>query len=693
MTYVSKTLDTLYELNSLVGDYSLSLATFGETNTLPENASVVFHEVGARITALFFTTLTLLLVPFFIIPDMFCLNLRIICERDLLSPAIFKVNVAFCKAVTLGLAAPFLAVISPQYIYKAHAAHLVLRRYIAEIFTQIPENVQALARKLDVDLTRLNHANAALANWREELIEHLATTLPTIERYQFEGAENPNFLTFNFLLYREAFRLLLRAHFPEADVQRVMPRIAQRQLRPYQANILQTEQHSGLFGQVFAFTDWIFDARSLRHAETQRQFRLIIKRALKETRAELVDTSKYDKLKLEVEKIKMSKKPELQALEIEQLLKRHFIFSCGAESPEAAVQRELERISSVKYEIQQLKMKNKKIQDKELHEFLASKGIILRKESIAQAMKRTGADLEAARLKVLQMRSKVSTEAQITALEAPRAAIAKKIHAFEEIKSVVEQMQKSATSEEQVRAFLATKSIIQKMETPEQTCERVLDDYQGAKVEVQRLVQVKTKAAEIVAYLKTKSIVQLPPQTAVEAIEKAKTARTFTVGEIATMDVAPYAAMFDRAIFRIVEMATLEYTNEGNETLVLVQHPDDQPEDLKLSKENNIFELFEALSSIHEKTSNITTEKMEILRWLLAHKDLEPTQIFDTTEKNVPPSTGIRPSVVIKGAKLIKLAYNKIVEVRQNLIDRRLRAEGGWGNDFTQAFQESNAAS
>ncbi len=678
MTYISKTIGPLYELNSLVSNYSLAIEPFAETNSLLDNASILFHEVGVRITALFFTALTLLLVPFFTIPDLCCLNLRVISERDLLSPAIFKVNFAFFKAVTLGVAAPLLAIIAPKYVYKKSVAHLALVRYTAEIFAQIPENLQALARKIDVDLRGLNHANATLANWREELVAHLATTLPRINLYQFEEAEDSNFLTFNFLLYREAFRLLLRAHFSEADVQRVMPNNNQR-LRHYQDNLWQ-------------------------HSETQRQFRFIIKRALKETRTELVDTSKYDKLKLEVEKVKTSKKlVEQQALEIERLLNEHFILPRAAESPEAAVQREIDRLDNVRCELQQLKRQSKAIptkvaQDKLLQDFLTSKGIILQKESVDQVMKRIGANLEAIRLKELEIRTKYTavqiaeiiqrtTWVTITANESPRDAIARYIRAFKVIQSTVEEMQNANKSEEELNAFLETKSILRQIETPEQACERLLDDYKSVKGEVQKLVQAKKRTAEIIAYLKTKSIVLQPAQTAIEAIETAKTSRTFTSEEIASMDVAPYAAMFDRAIFRIVEMATIEFANNGNEILILVHHPDDQPEDLKLSKENNIFGLFEAATAVHDSICNISTEKMHVLRWLLTHKDLDPTQVFDPSEKNVPPSTSLRPSVVIKGAKLIKSIYNKIVEVRQNLIDRRLRAEGGWGADFTQAFQ------
>ena len=684
MTYISQPVKFLLEANDMVG-YCAQIPEFQESNSLLQNAAIVAYEVGTRVMAVALVVFATIYSPILILvslKDCILLNIRVLSERDLLSPAIFNVNIAFMKVLGVGVGALLGSILSPQYVHNELKARNVLLQHLAETLVEIPADLTDLARKMNVNLVRLPDVNQRLENWRTDLIDHLAKAMPNYPITYNQYHEEATFLNYDFAMYKTAVRnLLLQRGYTLAQVDEVLP--------PERHQAVGENPYS-LARRAFGLVPGV-DLRYEEHVESLAQFREILYKALIDARTELLDGSEFDRLREDVAKLRGQRK---STGEIFEYLKEKSIIPRLAETPERAIDRRIEEVLEVKGQIVLMKIEGKS--PSQILEYLKANSINLRLETTDQAIERKLEEITALRFEIARMRHEEKTTLQIFEFlktksiivlptdEYPRDALDRKAEEYEAIKVTYEKRKADKKTPPELIEYLRARGIRLEQETPKQATMRQIEEYKALKARVSELRRAGAKPEVLGTVLRVNSIAVQSLETPESMIERTKKERIYTSAQIAEMKDSPYAAMVDRAILKILEMATLEVSSSGEETLVLLN----EPLDLKLSLRHNLYGIFQKLCDIHDRTTQFSADQWKILRRLLSRNDIGPDQLIDSAAVASQNPAGLQISV--KRVGVVKDAYRKIVAL-QDTVDRSIIQSNNSGIvdtlNFAHAFQ------
>jgi len=221
MTYLSYAFDNIVLANR---DLAQSVAEpFDEGETKKTTAYIVTHSLVVRVAALFFSVISILTTSIVITYDLAMLNWRLLKEHGVWWPPALKVNFIYGKILTIGISCEMLSTIAPEVIYRLFNGYEALKRSIAQLLVALPQDLEALADTLDIDLTSLADYRQTLLSWREELRERLTVGLPMRPDVNIEPAHSPDFYNFHFEFLREPLREVLRNHYPESVVNEAIP--------------------------------------------------------------------------------------------------------------------------------------------------------------------------------------------------------------------------------------------------------------------------------------------------------------------------------------------------------------------------------------------------------------------------------------------------------------------------------------
>jgi hypothetical protein len=213
MTHVSLDYSYFTTVHNKLSSFSRATSSLSIHASLFSNLKSCVRGVAVRVAALGSAIVGSGMCACGVAPvEMFLLALRISKERVQPLKPILKAEWAFLKTILIGLGGCFGAIFSPGVVYETLRVNEKLYTSIAEALCEIPENIQTISPSCGQ-----NSAICSLGNWRQELTECLARTLPG----QIQGRDQNLrcFMNFDLQLYKDSLRVMLLSHFPLREVE------------------------------------------------------------------------------------------------------------------------------------------------------------------------------------------------------------------------------------------------------------------------------------------------------------------------------------------------------------------------------------------------------------------------------------------------------------------------------------------
>jgi hypothetical protein len=646
MTYISQVVMPLYTFNQFLST-TCNGPDINNAQNVFEVAEALWEEVASRVAAVGVSIIVSACSVYGAIlgvKDLVELNILLLVARGFDLSAYYTLNVAYIKTLALAVGAIFFAIITPRHVYTDLKALNVIEENYAQVLVQLPESLQHLASKINVALDRLPDGGQRLLAWREELPKKMIHNMPTSRNRSQSEYLASSFFTLDYQVFKPGFREFLLDHYAHDVVNRVLPaNSVQDVFQTLVASIL--NQGNNYLAEN--------DPRAQQHRESTIQFRKILFDALKKTRQELQKGSDFDHILDELGKMRRLEKSEV---EITAYLKQELIERQGRLAPQDTIEQHIKRLEEMQGEVRLLQSQKNK--ENEIEAYLLSLNIEKQLETPEQALTKAIQQTTYLRIEVAKMRQANKSQEEIQGVlrqhafpvEPSKTAgemVNERLKSLDELKKPLEKMRADGKQTQALVDFLARHGVKIGRENPEQAIERAL-------LEARRLKErISGYALEQANMLLVRNKIPLAKdETPEEAVSRAKKEMCYTNDEIATMQNGAYAAMLDRAILEVVETS---YVDE-HEALVLST----EPQDLRLSRTNNIFGVYEVLKGLNEQIQELSRKPrdMRILRRLLLHKDFNPSSL----------SGKIEPSSL----KTIKDLYRDIVAFRLDPIDKRI---------------------